>query len=145
MHHSYQQKVHQLDLQYFLLLLMSLFNYFEYKKVNMKKFQILTKSKLNSIKSVILKAMQESFFCWKVHTFINKKVNRNNKFKEEIRKKIKSEFSDIERKMLIDCKYKKVLMNLLKIYLVTQYMNKKMYCKKKSCLVHLLKFQDLNS
>lgn len=104
---------------------MSLFSYFEYKKVNMKKFQILAKSKLNSIKSVILKAMQESFFCWKVHTFINKKVNRNNKFKEEIRKKIKSEFSDIERKMLIDCKYKKALMNLLKIYLVTQYMNKK--------------------
>ena len=103
---------------------MSLFSYFEYKKVNMKKFQILAKSKLNSIKSVILKAMQESFFCWKVHTFINKKVNRNNKFKE-IRKKIKSVFSDIERKMLIDCKYKKALMNLLKIYLVTQYMNKK--------------------
>ena len=124
---------------------MSLFSYFEYKKVNMKKFQILAKSKLNSIKSVILKAMQESFFWWKVHTFINKKVNRNNKFKEEIRKKIKSEFSDIERKMLIDCKYKKALMNLLKIYLVTQYMNKKMYCKKKGCLVHLLKFHDLNS
>lgn len=50
--------------------------------------------------------------------FINGEVNWYHKLKESIRKKIRIQLSDSERISRMDVK--KVSMNLLKIYLITQ-------------------------
>ena len=74
------------------------------KKSKHKKIGILAESKLNSVKSVILKLIQECYISEKYYVFINKEVDRCNKFKEG--KKMKNQLRCFEIKMLTDYKYK---------------------------------------
>ena len=51
---------------------------------------IVVKSKLIRVKSIISKTIQEFYISEKDYAFISEEVNRYNKLKEKIRKKIKS-------------------------------------------------------
>ena len=86
---------------------------------------IVVKSKLIRVKSIISKTIQEFYISEKDYAFISEEVNRYNKLKEKIRKKIKSQLKDLKEKSWLSTDIKKVSMNLLKIYVIMKCINKK--------------------
>ena len=65
-------------------------NFFKFDEKYTKKPEILAKSKLNNIKAIYLKAMQDSNILERDYVFLHHEVNRCHNLKEGIRKKIRT-------------------------------------------------------
>ena len=68
------------------------------KKNKPKTIKILATSKLNSVNSIISKAIQACYISEKYCAFINKEVDKYKKLREKISKKIKSHLIEFEKK-----------------------------------------------
>ena len=89
-------------------------------KIKKVKIKILAKSELNNAKSISSKTIQECYISEKDYGFNNEEGDRCNNVKEGIRKKIKIQLTDFERKILIHYTYKKDVMYFINLYLIVQ-------------------------
>lgn len=79
---------------------------------------------MKSVELIISKVIQYKNGFVKDYAFINKETNTYNNLKEEIKKNIKSQLKDFRQKRL-SINVETMWLDLLKIYLIIQYINKR--------------------